>query len=154
MLNIKYLYLTITAIFVLLVCVPQTFGQDRTKIIQVARIEISPKIDGLIEETCWKSVQPVSGFFQFDPINGAKASEETHVWAVYDQKYIYFAFLMVPAVVGDGVYVIAAVIHHPDIHARMGAAGNAEPHLQPGRGGNRVGRGLFLQREIHEVRLV
>ncbi|MCK7461605.1 MAG: hypothetical protein MZU84_05865 [Sphingobacterium sp.] len=38
--------------------------------------------------------KPVSGFFQYDPVNGAKASEETFVWAAYDQNYLYFAFLM------------------------------------------------------------
>jgi hypothetical protein len=74
--------------------IPQIFGQDRAKIIQVARTENPPKIDGLIEDDCWKTVQPVSGFFQYDPINGEKASEETLVWAAYDQKNIYFAFLM------------------------------------------------------------
>ncbi|MDH4220078.1 MAG: carbohydrate binding family 9 domain-containing protein [Candidatus Aminicenantes bacterium] len=51
-------------------------------------------MDGNIEENCWKNIQPVSGFFQFDPFNGEKASEETFVWAAYDQKNIYFAFLM------------------------------------------------------------
>ena len=53
-----------------------------------------PKIDGLIDDACWQAVEPVSGFFQFDPINGAKASEETFVWAAFDQDVLYFAFLM------------------------------------------------------------
>ena len=81
-------------LFVLLVCVPPLFSRDGAKIIQVSRIENPPKIDGLIEDGCWKNIQPVSGFFQYDPINGEKASEETLVWAAYDQKNIYFAFLM------------------------------------------------------------
>jgi hypothetical protein len=70
------------------------FSQDRAKVIRVSRIESPPKIDGLIDDDCWKNIQPVSGFFQFDPYNGEKTSEETLVWAVYDQKNIYFAFLM------------------------------------------------------------
>ena len=53
-----------------------------------------PKIDGLVDDPCWKAVEPVSGFFQYDPVNGAKASEETFVWAAFDQDYLYFAFLM------------------------------------------------------------
>ncbi|OGD28993.1 MAG: hypothetical protein A2V57_04725 [Candidatus Aminicenantes bacterium RBG_19FT_COMBO_65_30] len=53
-----------------------------------------PKIDGLVDDACWQGVEPVSGFFQYDPINGAKASEETLVWAAFDQDYLYFAFLM------------------------------------------------------------
>lgn len=78
----------------LLLCIPDISGQDRTKILSVSRVETPPEIDGLIEDDCWKNIQPVSGFFQYDPFNGELASEETLVWAVYDQKYIYFAFLM------------------------------------------------------------
>jgi hypothetical protein len=74
--------------------VPHIFSQDRTKIIHVSAIENPPKIDGHIEDSCWKNIQPVSGFFQYDPYNGEKASEETLVWAAYDQNNIYFAFLM------------------------------------------------------------
>ena len=69
-------------------------GQDREKTIHISPVETPPRIDGIIEDSCWKNVQPVSGFFQFDPINGEKASEETFAWVVYDQKNIYFAFLM------------------------------------------------------------
>jgi hypothetical protein len=53
-----------------------------------------PKIDGLIDDPCWQGLEPVSGFFQYDPVNGSKASEETFVWAAFDQNYLYFAFLM------------------------------------------------------------
>lgn len=90
------LNLSITGIilFVLLINIPYIFGQERTKNAHVIRTESPPKIDGLIEDDCWKNMEPVSGFFQFDPVNGIKASEKTLVWMVYDQKNIYFAFLM------------------------------------------------------------
>jgi hypothetical protein len=90
----KKLFISGTILFVLLMNLPHVFGQERTKNAQVIRTETPPKIDGLITDDCWKNMEPVSGFFQFDPINGAKASEETFVWVVYDQKNIYFAFLM------------------------------------------------------------
>lgn len=81
----------ICALF-LLIC--PVFGQDRSKVIKISRTVKPPKIDGLIDDACWKDIQHVSEFFQYDPVNGEKASEETLVWAIYDQKYIYFAFLM------------------------------------------------------------
>ena len=56
--------------------IPHAFSQDRSKIIRVSRVKSPPKIDGLIEDSCWKNIQPVSGFFQFDPFNGEKASED------------------------------------------------------------------------------
>ena len=70
-------------------------AQEPAKRIDVRCITVPPpNIDGLIDDPCWKAVEPVSGFYQYDPINGAKASEETFVWAAFDQDHMYFAFLM------------------------------------------------------------
>jgi len=80
--------------FLLSLCTSKIFAQDLTKILNVSRVKSPPEIDGLIEENCWKNIQPVSGFFQYDPFNGEQASEETLVWAAYDQHNVYFAFLM------------------------------------------------------------
>ena len=88
------LALTGIFLFAFIVSVPRIIGQERTKSAGVIRTENPPKIDGLIDDDCWKSREPLSGFFQFDPVNGAKASEETFVWVAYDKKNIYFAFLM------------------------------------------------------------
>jgi hypothetical protein len=71
-----------------------SFGQELTKTLTISRVETPPRIDGLVNDECWKGREPASGFFQFDPVNGAKASEETLAWAAYDQHYVYFAFLM------------------------------------------------------------
>ena len=74
--------------------VPSLFGQERSRSLSVSRVQTPPRIDGLIDDECWRTREPVSGFFQYDPVNGEKASEETLVWAAYDQDYAYFAFLM------------------------------------------------------------
>lgn len=71
-----------------------SFGQELTKTLTISRVETPPRIDGLVDDACWRDLESVSGFFQYDPINGTKASEETYVWAAYDQNYVYFAFLM------------------------------------------------------------
>ncbi len=94
MLSRSHWLTSLSIFFMLFLSILPLFSQDRTKIIRVSRTESPPRIDGLIEDDCWTNIQPVSGFFQFDPYNGEKASEETLVWAVYDQKNIYFAFLM------------------------------------------------------------
>ncbi|MGB2908119.1 MAG: DUF5916 domain-containing protein [Candidatus Aminicenantaceae bacterium] len=83
------------AIFLMLVVSSHfLFSQERAKTLQIQRIDAAPKIDGDIDEEFWTRIQPVSGFFQFDPVNGIKASEETIVWAAYDQNNLYLAFLM------------------------------------------------------------
>jgi hypothetical protein len=70
-------------------------AQEPLKILDVRPVVAAPpKIDGVVDDACWKAIQPVGDFYQHDPINGAKASEETFVWAAFDQDYLYFAFLM------------------------------------------------------------
>jgi hypothetical protein len=70
-------------------------AQEPLKILDVRpAVTAPPKIDGVVDDACWKAIQPVGDFYQHDPINGAKASEETFVWAAFDQDYLYFAFLM------------------------------------------------------------
>ena len=69
-------------------------GQSESKILSISRTDMPPKMDGLLSDGCWQNIQPVSGFYQHDPKNGEPASEETLVWAVYDDKNIYFGFLM------------------------------------------------------------
>ncbi|HSA96697.1 MAG TPA: hypothetical protein VLJ16_11640, partial [Acidobacteriota bacterium] len=84
------------AVIALVALAPFTLSaQEAPKRLDVRCLNVPPpKIDGLIDDPCWQGVQPVSGFFQYDPINGTKASEETFVWAAYDQNTLYFAFLM------------------------------------------------------------
>jgi hypothetical protein len=83
------------ALLVLLTSMAPLGAQEAPKRINVSCLTVPPpRIDGLIDDEIWKTVEPVSGFFQYDPVNGAKASEETYVWAAYDQDHLYFAFLM------------------------------------------------------------
>jgi hypothetical protein len=86
--------ITFALILILTMIPPTILGQERSKTLQVYRIDAPPKIDGQIDEELWTRIQPASGFFQFDPVNGIDASEETFVWAAYDQDNLYFAFLM------------------------------------------------------------
>lgn len=76
----------------LLWCTVLIFPQERTKTLYITKVNDPPKIDGEINDACWQRIEPVSGFIQYNPINGAPASEETYVWAAYDEHYIYFAF--------------------------------------------------------------
>ena len=94
MIHKKHLALLFCAFFIVALTSPLLLSQERAKTLQLQRIEVPPKIDGQIDEELWTRIQPVSGFFQFDPVNGVQASEETIAWAAYDQNYLYFAFLM------------------------------------------------------------
>ncbi len=70
----------------LLVCV-QGFSQPKT--IQAVKISQPPKIDGLLDDSSWNNVQPVTGFIQNFPSYGTVASQQTEVRIVYDNSAIY-----------------------------------------------------------------
>lgn len=64
------------------------------KVLHATRLETPPRIDGRVEEECWTATAPVAGFVQYDPANGAPASEETQAWVAYDRDNVYFAFVL------------------------------------------------------------
>jgi len=70
------------------------WGQDRQKSAHIQAVEKPPKIDGLLHDDCWQNREPLQGFFQYDPVNGTDASEDTLAWLAYDKKNLYLAFYL------------------------------------------------------------
>ncbi len=60
------------------------------KVVRAARTAESIIIDGVLDEKIWQA-EPVDGFTQNDPKDGAPATEKTHVWVAYDDKALYVA---------------------------------------------------------------
>lgn len=55
------------------------------------RVDTSPKLDGdVLNDPIWQRAEPVSGFTQTTPAEGAPASEPTEVRIVYTREAIYF----------------------------------------------------------------
>jgi len=83
----------ITLIIVLLTNVyafQQGFDPEsyREKTVNAVRIETPLKIDGLLEEALYLG-RCFSDFIQFEPVNGARATEKTDLWIGYDDDAIY-----------------------------------------------------------------
>ncbi len=54
--------------------------------------ESAPKIDGILDDVSWNTVDWASDFVQNSPDNGAPPTEQTKFKVIYDDKNIYFAF--------------------------------------------------------------
>ena len=65
-------------------------AQDREA--RAVRIETPPRVDGVLDESFWAQIPPVTGFRQRDPVDGAPASERTEVRIAYDNDALYFGF--------------------------------------------------------------
>ena len=68
------------------------FAQDSLAV--AVPIPSPPVIDGVLDEPFWALVQPVTGFLQRDPVDGAPASEKTEVRIAYTPTALYFGMTM------------------------------------------------------------
>ena len=53
------------------------------------RVDVGPIIDGRLDEAVWASAQAMTGFVQYEPVEGTAASEETEVRILFDADAIY-----------------------------------------------------------------
>ena len=63
------------------------------KIVRAVRAPSVPVIDGRVDEAAWAAAVPVSDFRQREPIEGGSPSERTEAWVLYDEEYLYVAFI-------------------------------------------------------------
>ncbi len=59
-------------------------------ICQMANTATPPKIDGILDDPCWKSACHYQGFYRFHTNDPVK--EQTEAWMCCDETHIYFAF--------------------------------------------------------------
>ncbi len=64
----------------------------QTPVARAVRIETPPRVDGVLDEPFWAGIEPITGFRQRDPVDGAPASEPTEVRIAYDERALYFGF--------------------------------------------------------------
>jgi hypothetical protein len=57
------------------------------------RVSTPPVIDGVLEDEAWKGAELALGeWLTYNPMNGERMAQVTHVLAAYDDAHIYFAF--------------------------------------------------------------
>ena len=57
------------------------------------RVTSPPAIDGVLEDEAWKAaVLPLTDWLTYNPLNGDRIAQTTEVRAVYDDRFLYFAF--------------------------------------------------------------
>ena len=69
------------------------FAQEK-KVNNAKRVLYPPKVDGYLNDECWKDVIPAKDFFQLEPYNGKSASWPSEVKIVYDDKAIYVGAML------------------------------------------------------------
>lgn len=83
--NFKCLFFILLLIFSV-----SSYSQETKKTIEIGKTVKSPKIDGNLSDNVWQDASIANDFIQFDPYNGAPATEQTEVKIIYDDNAIYF----------------------------------------------------------------
>ncbi len=70
-----------------------SYGQQSEKTLQAHRITEAPKIDGILDEAVWASIEPSGDFVMFEPGNEGVIPEDkrTEIKMAYDDKAVYIA---------------------------------------------------------------
>ena len=87
--DIMKIFSEIALIIFIVISSSTLLGGTSSKDIVATRTSVPPKIDGYLDEPQWKRSVPVSGFQQFDPVEGAAPTEETLVYVLYDDRALY-----------------------------------------------------------------
>ncbi|GMR12718.1 MAG: hypothetical protein BMS9Abin29_0911 [Gemmatimonadota bacterium] len=67
-------------------------GADR--VVRATHVESGIRVDGVLDETIWGQIEPITDFLQRDPVDGAPATERTEVRIAYDEDALYFGLIM------------------------------------------------------------
>ncbi len=60
--------------------------------VTISRTDSPPAIDGVLDDSIWLNVDPITGFMQYYPAEGIAPSESTELYIAYDEKNFYLAF--------------------------------------------------------------
>lgn len=75
----------------LLLAYPQEAASENgIRVAEAVRVNQPPRLDGTLNDPLWQSAQPVNGFRQREPHEGASPTEKTEVRILYTQHAVYF----------------------------------------------------------------
>lgn len=71
----------------------QQFGSAPVtrKRVEIVRTELSPTLDGVLDDEIWQMATVLNDVHQFSPVDQGVPSEQTVVYIAYDEQYFYLA---------------------------------------------------------------
>lgn len=90
----KYVFVTVCLFFALLYI--NVFAAENSyerKVYYASRLDtVKPVIDGRLDDACWQEGNWETGFVQWRPHEGGKASQKTEFAIIYDNENVYCAY--------------------------------------------------------------
>ncbi len=79
-----------TVAILMAVATPVDSRSQERPVVHAVKVAQGPRIDGFLNDDCWKLADPAESFLQREPQEGAAATEKTEVRIVYDRANLYF----------------------------------------------------------------
>lgn len=93
--NLKKEHILIKLLFLTLIFNNFSAGHNSQNKTAVAiKVNEEIKVDGVLSESAWEKAVSISDFVQLDPYEGENPTEKTEVKILYDDKAIYFGFML------------------------------------------------------------
>ena len=89
----KYIKFIILLLISNLIIAQEESISVETRSYTTKRLSEEPKIDGLLDDSCWQSIDWQSDFTVNRPNNGEIPSRQTKFKILYDDNHLYLAFL-------------------------------------------------------------
>ena len=72
---------------------PEVIARDAEGRVTMRAIRLDQPLtlDGILDEPVYENVSPVNGFIQQEPNEGARATEDTDLWVLFDDKQVFIA---------------------------------------------------------------
>src|SRR5687767_8391639 len=70
---------------------PVYHGRTGTVAVTVPKVDASARIDGNVTDAAWSEAALLTGFSQYQPVDGVAAADSTEVLVFYTEHAIYFA---------------------------------------------------------------
>lgn len=67
---------------------------NEKKTLNAIRVDSPPKINGVLDDDCWKNANTASNFLQYDPYHGRTPSFKTEIKVLYDDYAVYVGAFM------------------------------------------------------------
>ncbi|MFQ6043855.1 MAG: carbohydrate binding family 9 domain-containing protein, partial [Candidatus Poribacteria bacterium] len=65
-------------------------AEEAPRVMRAVKVQSPPKIDGKLDDDCWRLAEPTTGFTQLFPDDGKLATEQTIIKVLYDEENLYF----------------------------------------------------------------
>jgi hypothetical protein len=88
--KMRFWALAIGLAFVAVGARAQTPTDTKSRKIEAARVSTPPKIDGVLDDECWKTLPKAAPFY--DNYTGALVKDQSTAWIGYDDECFYIAF--------------------------------------------------------------